>query len=169
MAYQAYPAARSNGPRYRVAPLEVIAPRARRQYCCGMTNQFNISAFLVLLAFAATAVMAPTVAWSADAPKRKLDLGDTAEGMYNGAVISDARGSSKEAVTLTITRTGVNRIEVVSDYPRIPRVSYRLQRVMNTVQNVGGTDVFLLDLSKNPKTLHVTTDDAAWAGVRATP
>lgn len=134
-----------------------------------MMNIFQTSAPVVLVAFAAMMMTVPTAAWSADAPKRKPDLGDTAEGIYKGDVISDARGSSKEGVTITVTRTGVNRIEVASDYPRIPRVGYRLQRVMNTVQNVGGTDVFLLDLSKTPRTLHVTTDDAAWAGVRASP
>ena len=138
-----------------------------------MTTLLKASTFTALVAFTAvtatTLPTLPTLAWSADPPKRKPDLGDTAEGSYKGDVISDARGSSKEGVTLTVTRTGVNRIEVSSDYARIPRVGYRLQRVMSTVQNVGGTDVFLLDLSKKPVTLHVTTDDAAWAGVRATP
>ena len=128
-----------------------------------MTNLIKTFTFALVVAFAAT------TAGSADAPKRKPDLGDTAEGIYSGDVISDARGASKEGVMVTVTRTGVNRVEVTSDYARIPRVSYRLQRVMNTVQNVGGNDVFLLELSKNPRTLHVTTDDAAWAGIKTTP
>ena len=121
-------------------------------------RHFMLASLLTVIAAAATA---------ADKPVRKPDLGDTAEGTYRGDVISDARGASKEGVTMTVTRIGVNRVEVTSDYARIPRVSYRLQRVMNTIQNVGGNDVFLLDLSKRPPTLHVTRDDAAWAGTRS--
>lgn len=119
------------------------------------------------LAVATVLLVASASLLAAGEPQRKPDLGDTAEGVYNGGVISDARGSSKEGVTMTVTRIGVNRIEVASDYPRIPRVTYKLQRAMNTIQNVGGTDVFLLELSKSPRELHVTTDDAAWAGVKA--
>ena len=35
---------------------------------------------------------------------------------------------------------------------------------MDTLQNVGGDAVFLLDLSKSPRSLTVTVDDASWAG-----
>ncbi|MEO8271147.1 MAG: hypothetical protein ABI557_15605 [Aureliella sp.] len=121
------------------------------------------------LALAAMILVAIASALAAGEPQRKPDLGDTAEGIYKGDVISDARGSSKEGVTMTVTRVGVNRIEVASDYSRIPSVTYKLQRAMNTIQNIGGTDVFLLELSKSPRELHVTTDDAAWAGLKANP
>jgi hypothetical protein len=37
---------------------------------------------------------------------------------------------------------------------------------MDTIQNAGGDAVFLLDLSKSPRTPTVTVDDASWAGAK---
>lgn len=34
----------------------------------------------------------------------------------------------------------------------------------NTIQNVGGTSVSLLELAKSLRTLQVTIDDAPWSG-----
>jgi len=96
--------------------------------------------------------------------KRKPDLGDVAQGSYAGDVISDARGSSHEGVQITVTRTGRNAVRITSDYERLPPFSAKLTRAMSTIQNVGGEEVFLLDLSKRPPSLHVTVDDAAFAG-----
>lgn len=94
----------------------------------------------------------------------RADLADMASGSYFGEVISDARGSSRSGVRITVARTGPNEVRVTSDYPRLPAFSARLMRVMDTLQNVGGEAVFLLDLSKSPRALMVTTDDASWAG-----
>jgi hypothetical protein len=52
----------------------------------------------------------------------------------------------------------------MSDHPRLPAFTARLTRAMDTLQNVDGQAVFLLDLSKTPRTLAVTVDDASWAG-----
>jgi hypothetical protein len=38
---------------------------------------------------------------------------------------------------------------------------------MNTIQKVGGPEVFLLDLSKRPVGLDVTVADASWSGARS--
>lgn len=99
-------------------------------------------------------------------PGRAPDLADTVAGSYAGAVISDARGSSRSDVRLTVTRTGRNTVRVTSDYPRLPAFTTGLVRVMQTIQTDGTDVVFLLDLSKQPPSLDVTVDDASWSGVR---
>ena len=54
------------------------------------------------------------------APAHKPDLADRVAGTYKGDIISDARGSSKSGVTITVTRTGPNKVEIntgASVYP----------------------------------------------------
>jgi hypothetical protein len=96
----------------------------------------------------------------------RADLADQAQGRYSGDVISDARGSSRSNVRITVTKIGPNKVRVVSDYPRLPPFEARLSRYMQTIQNSGGPQVFLIDLSKNPPSLDVTVDDASWSGTR---
>jgi hypothetical protein len=99
----------------------------------------------------------------------RADFADMAQGSYFGDVISDARGSSRAGVRVSVTRIGPNQVRVTSDYPRLPAFAAQLTRAMDTIQNVGGGQVFLLDLSKSPRTLTVTVDDASWAGTKETP
>ena len=87
-----------------------------------------------------------------------------AAGVYHGNVISDARGSSRSEVMISVDKTGPNTVRVTSDYERLPEFTIRLTRAMQTIQQLGTEQVFLLDLSKRPRTLHVTVDDASWAG-----
>lgn len=118
----------------------------------------------------ARTLAAPLFAWLAvaasagAAPAGRPDLADIAQGRYAGDVISDARGSSQSDVGITVTKIGPNQVEVKSDYPRLPAFRARLTRAMQTIQNVGGKEVFLLDLSKAPHRLDVTVDDASWSG-----
>jgi len=93
-----------------------------------------------------------------------LDLADIAAGIYHGDVISDARGASRSGVTIIVTKMGPNTVSVTSDYGRLPPFTVRLTRAMNTIQQVGSSVVFLLDLSKGPYGLDITDDDASWAG-----
>ncbi|MEA2737290.1 MAG: hypothetical protein QOH05_597 [Acetobacteraceae bacterium] len=99
--------------------------------------------------------------------KPRPDLADMAAGVYDGDVISDARGSSRSNVRLTVVKTGPNTVYVTATYPRLPPFSAKLTRAMNTIQKVGGPGVFLLDLSKSPHGLDVTVDDASWSGTRS--
>lgn len=99
-------------------------------------------------------------------PARKPDLADAAAGEWYGDVISDARGSSRSGVKIIITRVGPNKIHVESSYKRLPPFDVRLQRVMATVQNVDGSQVFLIENAKSPVTLSITNDDASWSGTR---
>lgn len=116
----------------------------------------------------AVAGLAASVAGAfAQSPKPRPDLADLAAGIYDGDVISDARGSSRSNVRLTVVKTGPNMVYVTASYPRLPPFSARLTRAMNTIQKVGGSEVFLLDLSKQPYGLDVTVDDASWSGGRS--
>lgn len=99
-------------------------------------------------------------------PKPKPDLADVVQGSYSGDVISDARGSSRSDVGITITKTAPNTVSVVSDYPRIPARTFKLTRAMSTIQNVGGTEVFLLEQQKSPPQLSLTIDDMSWSGTK---
>lgn len=103
----------------------------------------------------------------ADPPKRKPDLGDAAEGSYFGDVISDSKGSSKSDVTLTVTRIGVNRVRVTSDYPRLPVVEVSLTRALGKILNQGGTTSFLLDRGKGDTRLDVSfLSEVSWSGTK---
>jgi hypothetical protein len=123
-----------------------------------------------LLAPLAAALLLPGTAMAAPAgrivPVPKRDLADTAQGSYFGDVISDARGASRSDVRFTVTKIGPNKVRVTSDYARLPPFTATLTRAMSTIQNAGGPEVFLLDLSKTPATLMVTVADASWSGHR---
>jgi hypothetical protein len=94
------------------------------------------------------------------------DLADAAAGIYDGNVISDARGSSRSGVRLIVTKIAPNTVSITASHPRLPPFSAKLNRYMNTIQKVGGPEVFLLDLSKRPPGLDVIADNASWSGAR---
>jgi hypothetical protein len=119
---------------------------------------------------ASLALLLPAGAALAETPKaapaRKADLADRVAGTYKGAVVSDARGSSRDDVTITVTRTGPNKVEVKSDYPRIPTVTIPLEKAMDAILAASGPSVFLLDTVRSPDRLDLTIDDASWSGTR---
>ena len=120
----------------------------------------------------ATALISLTVAPMApraqgNRPKRKPDLADAAEGKYFGDVISDSKGSSKSNVTLTVERTGVNRVRVTSDYPRLPVVEVALTSAMDKILNQGGATSFLLDRSQGEARLDISfLSEVSWSGTK---
>jgi hypothetical protein len=115
----------------------------------------------------ALASLLSTAAAAAPVKPPRPDLADLAQGVYHGDVISDARGSSRSDVTVTVRKTGPGTVQVSSDYPRLKTFTARLTRAMQTVQNVSGQEVFLLDLARAPLHLDVTVDDASWSGDKA--
>jgi hypothetical protein len=127
--------------------------------------RFFAAGALALGVAAATAIAVVPQAVAQNRPARQ-DLADVAQGSYFGDVISDARGSSRSEVRINVTRIGPNRIRISSDYPRLRTFEASLTRAMDTIQNRGGDEVFLLDLSRSPHSLHVTVDGASWAGAR---
>jgi len=121
------------------------------------------------LRLAAAALLVPWMlqAGAADDPKRKPDLGDAAEGSYQGDVISDSKGSSRSGVTLTVTRIGKNLVRVTSDYPRLPVVEVPLTLAMDKILQARGDSVFLLDRSQTPARLDVSFfNEVSWSGLR---
>jgi hypothetical protein len=98
---------------------------------------------------------------------RKPDLADAVQGTYFGDVISDSQGSSKSDVTVTVTRTGRNLVQITSDYSRLPEVSVHLTSAMGRILNGRGDTTFLYDRSKSPPHLDVSFhDEVSWSGER---
>jgi hypothetical protein len=130
----------------------------------------------VVRSFACAAALAVSLTASGVSAQRDVtvprpDLADTAAGTYRGDVISDSRGSSRSGVTITVTKTGPNTVQVVSSYSRLPPVSTRIERIMDTVQGTGTAtgplDVFLLNTGSTPLRLDLTIDGASWSGEKA--
>ena len=121
------------------------------------------AAMLGLLPLAAS----PARAADKATPERKPDLGDVAEGTYFGSVISDSKGSSRDDVTLTLTRTGVNRVRITSDYPRLPVVEVPLERALDKIVQARGNTAFVYDWSKKTAKLDVSFDnEVSWSGTK---
>lgn len=128
-----------------------------------------ISRRSVAVHLAAVALVAPWAlhAGAADEPKRKPDLGDAAEGAYEGDVISDSKGESRSGVTLTVKRIGKNLVRVTSTYPRLPVIEVPLTLAMGKVLQARGDSVFLLDRSHSPVKLEVSfNNEVSWSGQR---
>lgn len=127
---------------------------------------------LLILTIAAAALL-PAAAHAETKPTtapRKADLADRVAGTYQGDIISDARGSSRSGVTITVTRTGPNKVEIKSSHPRIPTVTIPLEKAMDAILAASGPYVFLLDTVRSPDKLDLSIDDASWSGNRvATP
>lgn len=122
------------------------------------------------LAFAAAAALLLPIAAQAEtkpaSAPHKADLADRVAGTYKGDIISDARGSSKSGVTITVTRTGPNKVEIKSSHARIPTVTIPLEKAMDAILAASGPSVFLLDTVRSPDRLDLTIDDASWSGNR---
>jgi hypothetical protein len=120
------------------------------------------------LSLIAALPFAPRAFGQASAPaQRKPDLGDVAEGRYAGDVISDSKGSSHEGVTLTLTRTGVNRVRITSDYPRLPVVEVTLTRALDKIVQARGNTAFVYDWAKKPVRLDVSfNNEVSWSGTK---
>ncbi|MDR6832829.1 MULTISPECIES: hypothetical protein [unclassified Sphingopyxis] len=123
-----------------------------------------------LIIAATLALSLPAISTAAEpaetSPTRKADLADRVAGTYKGAVISDARGSSRDNVTITVTRVGLNKVEITSDYPRIPTVTIPVEKAMDAILAASGPYVFLLDTVRAPDRLDLSIDDASWYGTR---
>jgi hypothetical protein len=89
---------------------------------------------------------------------KPVALADLVAGIYYGDVISDAKGSSRSDVTVTIAKVDKQRVRITSDYERLGIVEIDLTKVGNTVQNVGAGPLLLLELEKNPPHLSYNPD-----------
>lgn len=107
------------------------------------------------------AVLLPASIAVAAPPERKPDLADSVAGTYVGDIISDARGSSKSGVTITVTRAGKDKVAISCDCSRIPKVEIPIERVMDAILASSGPYVFLIELQRDPGRLGLTIDDAS--------
>jgi hypothetical protein len=117
-----------------------------------------------LLAIAAVMILGAGAALAAE-PQRKPDLADAVAGTYAGDVISDSKGSSKDGVTLTVTRAGPNTVKITSTYSRLPVVGVALTSAMGKVVQKDGDTVFLFDRAtgKLDVSFH---NEVSWSGTR---
>ena len=122
-----------------------------------------MSRFALAKALLLMSVTLPNIVCSADAqrPARVADLAEVVAGVYVGDVISDARGSSRTGVTITVTRIAANVVEVSSDYPRIPRVRIRIEQALNAIVQADADHVFLIQRDTDPALLSLTIDDVS--------
>ena len=118
-------------------------------------------AALAVLLVAGFSLSVPLAAQGRKAVHHPVDLATEAQGVYVGDVISDARGSSREGVTITVTRVGPNLVQVASDYPRIPTVRIRIEQAMSAIVQAGADHVFLIQRDVDPRRLSLTIDDAS--------
>ena len=99
--------------------------------------------------------------------KISVELAGLAAGDYRGDVVSDARGSSRSDVTVTIARINSRKVRITSDYPRLGVVEIELDRAGQTLQAAGASALFLLELGKDPPQLHYNPDgEVAYVGQR---
>lgn len=118
--------------------------------------------FVRIASLFAIFLTAPVTAQPQPEPaNRRADLADFAAGTWVGDVISDARGSSRSDVTVTVQRVGPNLVEVTSDYPRIPTARIRLTQAMEAILAEGTDHVFLIQRDSDPDQLTLTIDDAS--------
>jgi hypothetical protein len=107
-----------------------------------------------------------TLVLSADSwaqAQHKPDLADAVGGVYHGDVTSDSQGSSRENVTLTLTRVGPDEVSISSDYPRLPVVTVRLERAMSQIVNRGGSTPVVYNAGKLDVSFN---DEVSWSGHR---
>lgn len=123
-----------------------------------------------IIALTAAAAITPALAAAQTAApvraERPSDLADRVSGTWSGDVISDARGSSRSNVTITIERIGPNRVRITSDYPRLPTVEIPLERAMDAILAASGPHVLLMNVAADPNRLDLSFDDASWSGRR---
>jgi TIR domain len=94
-----------------------------------------------------------------------VDLADLASGVYQGGVTSDAKGSSRSDVTVTVVKVSPRRVRITSDYERLDTVEIELTRVDEGIQSVGDDISFHLELTKQPPTLFYSPHgDVAYNG-----
>lgn len=74
-------------------------------------------------------------------------------GTYLGDVIADSKGSSRGQVVVSVTPLADGRVRIASSYERIGSADVELQRVGETITNVGTEHVLRVDLSAKPRAI----------------
>jgi len=96
------------------------------------------------------------------------ELADLVVGTYRGSINSDAKGSSRKDVLVTVTRVGRTKVRVTSDNQRIGTFEVDLTRIGDSLFNVGGDSTFIAYTEKNPPELALTARGEVSYGGRKT-
>src|SRR5262249_44720341 len=116
---------RSSAPSPRPAPAS-RAPQQRSRR--GLFLAAVVAA--IVLGWGATWFLSrPVQAPASGSNPAHVDLADLASGVYYGGVVSDAKGSSRSDVTVTVTKVSPRRVRITSDYERLGTVEVELTRV----------------------------------------
>jgi hypothetical protein len=125
-----------------------------------MFTRRTIAALLI----ASAACLEPLAAQARTKPRRP-DLADAVAGDYDGNVTSDMEGPPKNGVAITLTRVGVDRLRITSDYPRILPTSVRLTRAGGRIISAGGDVNFAYDAGQSPPRLELSFGgEVSWDG-----
>ena len=124
-----------------------------------MTRIF--SSFLLVAVTACLVGAAPVPLASAASASRQSDLARTVEGVWRGAVTSDVRGSSRDGVTVTVTRIAPNRVRISCDHARIPTVEVDLMTAGGSIINARSGVTFLVELRRDANRLDLYIDQAS--------
>lgn len=135
------------------SPRQVPAARTPRQTSRRGLLLGGVLAAVVLGLGAALLLRRPAPAPMPGPTTGQVDLADVAGGVYRGEVTSDAKGSSRSDVTVTVTKASPRRVRITSDYERLDTVEVELTRVGEGIQSVGGDTSFHLELTKQPPAL----------------
>src|SRR5262245_12982002 len=146
------------------API-ALAARVPRQSRRGLFLASVAVAAIVLGLGAAWFLPRSTPAPVPDNAGGHVELADVASGVYYGGVTSDAKGSSRSDVTVTVTKLSPRRVRITSDYERLGTVEVELKRVGEGIQSTGPDTSFHLDLTNHPPALSYSPHgDVAYNG-----
>lgn len=92
-------------------------------------------------------------------PAPQQDLAAQVAGVYDGAIVADSKGPSRNGVTVTLTRLDADHLRVSSAEPRIGTLELRVARDDTTVRNDGGPHLLAVALDKTPLQLALNPRD----------
>ena len=96
--------------------------------------------------------------------RKSVELADSVAGTYYGDVVSDSKGSSQSAVTVTIAKVNKRRVRITSDYEKLGAVEVDLTKAGSVILSASGDLVLSLDLAKNPPRLDYNPGGVAYVG-----
>ena len=95
--------------------------------------------------------------------RKSVELADSVAGTYYGDVVSDSKGSSQSAVTVTI-EGNKRRVRITSNYEKLGAVEVDLTKAGSVILSASGDLVLSLDLAKNPPRLDYNPGGVAYVG-----
>ncbi len=92
------------------------------------------------------------------------ELADSVVGTYYGDVVSDSQGGSQSDVTVAVSKVGIRRVKVTSDYARLGTVEVDLTRTGSTILSSSSAVVLSIDLAERPHSINYNPGGVAYSG-----